>query len=151
MKQKLVTFYKTTRLNGDSVWAKGILKRNYQVGHTYRFNRKFPAHVFTVPYSDKGDIYIWQKRAEACGGRVIECSGYLEGRYIPCLNIYSDWDLTKPISMVEYIKCSTYFKVIREILPPNDGSYYPYTEAVIHKRGVTKGRICDAVVIFDRE
>lgn len=120
-------FYKTVRSNGGSLWAHPEKDgRIYEIGKTYTFPKKYPAHVFDYDsiFGLKG---AYEARPEAsAGNRVLICLGEFEDREVPC---YAISDLYKHgITKAEkgygcpssyyWRQCSTEFTVIGEIFVP---------------------------------
>ncbi len=135
-------FFKTVRENGDSVYARGALNRNYKVGERYKFPKEFPAHVFLPNVGNVGianfntedsqiqsampidfaDEYFG--RAERCGGnRLLICYGEVENRAVPTFGIYNDvWDTGNTDGCLETKNVSTDFVVIGEVKRPDDAT-----------------------------
>ena len=136
-------FFKVVRKNGDSVWAIGRFKQNYQIGKRYRFTKQSPAHVFIpdAPWTKMDSIYSNRPEGYA-GSRVLICYGETERRKVACFDINGNWNLnTNPAKLLHKIRnVSTDFTVIGELIPNNPDltENKPARGRVIERRKSTK-------------
>lgn len=141
MKQR---FYKTVRSDGSSVWAVGKYRTIYEVGKSYKFDPKWPAHVFGLVKRASYDLSEWDNsewhcsypnfptdifplqtcenkdliyryRAEPVGNRVLVGEGIVKTLYVPYYPTGRHW-LKK--NLVYYLRftCDD-FKIVGEIFP----------------------------------
>ncbi len=120
-------FFKTVREDYTSVYARGILKKKYEVNKHYKFSPDLPAYVFCYEKVDLSNRQqrnkIYNNRYEKRGGnRVLVCCGELKIRRVPCFDIYDkEWNFQNTKN-IQHTSCftSTDFLVIDELDLPEE-------------------------------
>ena len=140
-------FFKTVRENYTSVYARGPLCREYQIGKRYVFPAHLPAHVFIDidDNYDSSDINVFSPddvyniRSESSGGnRVLICLGEVIKKKVLCFDItFPIWDFNVSYMGDYYeIRHTCYdFLVVGEIPLPDSYQGVRPKENTEYKRG----------------
>ncbi len=120
-------FFKTVKEDYTSLYARGILKRKYEVNKRYRFPEDLPAHGFSNGNIDLSDPLqrnlVYRHRYERdLGNRVLVCYGEAQTRDLFICDVCADiWDLNNPTNMLPVRNLtSTDFIVIDELELPEE-------------------------------